>query len=289
MNYIASTGMLIGIYVILASSYNLIIGYGGLNTVAHPIFFALGAYTTALLGIHTGLPALPCVVAGVGVAVLVSVVLALTTLRISGDYLLIASLGFQLGLLQLVNNFEFTGGPAGLSDIPSTITGAARGPAFLAICAVLAVSVLLAIRRLMAGPFGRAVRAMRDDELACAALGRGLTSIKVLIYAFGSGTAGIAGGLYAYYYQYISPDQFTVAQSATILTMVVLGGIGTTMGPLVGAVVLIALPQAINFLHLPAGVVGPLQGMIFTSLVILFLFLRPKGLVGGSVGAARLA
>ena len=74
MDYIASTGMLIGIYVILASSYNLIIGYGGLNTVAHPIFFALGAYTTALLGIHTGLPALPCVVAGVGVAVLASVV-----------------------------------------------------------------------------------------------------------------------------------------------------------------------------------------------------------------------
>ena len=280
MNYIASTGMLMGIYIILASSYNLIIGYGGLNTVAHPIFFALGAYTAALLGIHTALPIPLCIITGVGVAMMVSVVLALTTLRISGDYLLIASLGFQLGLLQMVNNFEFAGGPSGLSDIPATLTGATRGPAFLAICAVLAIGVLLVIHRLMAGPFGRAVRAMRDDEGACAALGRSLTSIKILIYAFGSGAAGMAGGLYAYYFQYISPDQFTVAQSATILTMVVLGGIGTTFGPLVGAVVLIGLPQAINFLNLPNGVVGPLQGIIFTSLVIAFLFLRPRGLVG---------
>jgi branched-chain amino acid transport system permease protein len=280
MNYLASTGMLMGIYVILASSYNLIIGYGGLNTVAHPIFFALGAYTAALLGIHTGLPVPLCIVAGIGMAVLISVVLALTTLRISGDYLLIASLGFQLGLLQMVNNFEFAGGPAGLSDIPATITGAARGPVFLAICLVLALGVLLIIRRLMAGPFGRAVRAMRDDEGACAALGRSLTSIKILIYAFGSGAAGMAGGLYAYYFQYISPDQFTVAQSATILTMVVLGGIGTTFGPLVGALVLIGLPQAINFLNLPNSLAGPLQGIIFTALVILFLFVRPRGLVG---------
>ncbi len=288
MDYLASAGVLIAIYVILAASYNLIIGYGGLNTIAHPIFFALGAYTAALLGINTALPAVICILAGVGVAVVASVALAVTTLRISGDYLLIASLGFQLGLLQLVNNVEFTGGPSGLSNIPLTLAGSSRAWLYLLICAALAALVVWLVWRSMAGPFGRAVRAMRDDELACAALGRSLFAMKVVIFAFGCGAAGLAGGLYAYYFQYISPEQFNVAQSATILTMVVLGGIGTIWGPVVGAFVLVALPQAITFLQLPSSLVGPLQGLIFTSLVIVFLFLRPYGLVGArTVGASH--
>ncbi|MFO1027776.1 MAG: branched-chain amino acid ABC transporter permease [Acetobacteraceae bacterium] len=286
MEYLASTGVLIGIYVILAASYNLIIGYGGLNTIAHPIFFALGAYTAALLGIETGLPAVVCIAAGIGVAVVASVALAVTTLRVSGDYLLIASLGFQLGLLQFVNNMEFTGGPAGLSNIPMTLAGKSRGWLWLILTAVVAVVVIWLVQRAMAGPFGRAVRAMRDDELACAALGRGLFSMKVVIFAFGCGAAGLAGGMYAFYFQYISPEQFNVAQSATILTMVVLGGIGTIWGPVIGAFVLVALPQAITFLQLPSSLVGPIQGLIFTSLVIVFLFLRPHGLVGHRMAGA---
>jgi branched-chain amino acid transport system permease protein len=288
MEYLASTILLIGIFVILAASYNLIIGYGGLNTVAHPIFFALGAYTSGLLGAATGLPAVVCVLAGVAVAMAASFVLAITTLRISGDYLLIASLGFQLGLLQLVNNVEFTGGPAGLSSIPDTFAGPGRGAIYVVICTAAAALVVWAIWRTMNGPFGRAVRAMRDDELACAALGRSLIGMKIRIFALGCGAAGLAGGIYAYYFQYISPEQFQVAQSAEILTMVVLGGIGTTLGPIVGALVLVVLPQAINFLHLPNGLVGPAQGIIFTALVILFLFLRPGGLVGtAGAGAAH--
>jgi branched-chain amino acid transport system permease protein len=280
MDYLASMGVLIGIYVILATSYNLIIGYGGLNTIAHPIFFALGAYTAALLGIETALPAVVCIAAGIGVAVVASVALAMTTLRVSGDYLLIASLGFQLGLLQAINNLEFAGGPSGLSNIPMTLGGPARSWLWLVITAAVAALVIWLVRRSMAGPFGRAVRAMRDDEEACAALGRSLFAMKVVIFAVGCGAAGLAGGMYAYYFQYISPEQFSIAQSATILTMVVLGGIGTVWGPVVGAFVLVALPQAITFLQLPSSLVGPLHGLIFTSLVIVFLFLRPHGLVG---------
>jgi len=286
MDYLASAGVLIALYVMLAASYNLIIGYGGLNTIAHPIFFAIGAYTASLLGINTGWPAVICILAGIGVAVVASVALAITTLRISGDYLLIASLGFQLGLLQAVNNVEFTGGPSGLSNIPLTLAGPYRSWLYLLICTLLAAVVVWLVWRSMVGPFGRAVRAMRDDELACAALGRGLFAMKVVIFAFGCGVAGLAGGLYAYYFQYISPEQFNVAQSATILTMVVLGGIGTIWGPVVGAFVLVALPQAITFLQLPSSLVGPLQGLIFTSLVIVFLFLRPYGLVGKRMAGA---
>ena len=104
--------------------------------------------------------------------------------------------------------------------------------------------------------------------------------MKVVVFAIGCGIAGIAGGLYAFYFQYVSPEQFEVLHSAAMLTMVVLGGMGTTFGPVVGAVVLIAIPQAITFVNLPPAVMAPMQGIIFTTLVMLFLFLRPSGLVG---------
>lgn len=281
MEYILTIGVLIAIFVILASSYNLVIGYGGLASVAHPIFYALGAYGSSLIAIHTGLPALPAVLLGGLIAMLASVLLALSALRVSGDYLLIASLGFQLGLLQVIRNFEFTGGPGGLSAIPDTITGPTRTPTFLAIAIGCAIATVWLISRIVHGPYGRAITAMRDEELAFSALGRNAMSIKVVVFAIGCGIAGIAGGIYAYFYQYISPEQYEVLQSAAILTMVVLGGMSTTWGPVIGAILLIAVPQGITFLNLPPSVMAPLQGIIFTSLVLLFLFVRPAGLVGG--------
>lgn len=250
MDYLITLAILIAIYVILAASYNLVIGYGGLSTVAHPIFFAVGAYTTGLLAVHFPMiPAPVNVVLGMTTAVIASVLLAASSLRVSGDYLLIASLGFQLGLLQLIRNLEFMGGPGGLSAIPSTIVGPLRGPLFLLICGAAALACVFVIRAIVNGPYGRAISAMRDEELAFTALGRNAMSMKIAIFAIGCGMAGGAGGLYAYYFQYISPDQFEVLASAAILTMVVLGGMGTAFGPVVGA-------------------------------VLLFLFLRPAGILG---------
>ena len=287
MEYLATVTILIALYVVLSASYNLVIGYGGLATVAHPIFFAIGAYTTGLLAIHTGLPPILNVLAGAVVAMAASVALAASSLRVSGDYLLIASLGFQLGLLQLIRNLEFTGGPGGLSAIPSTITGAARTPSFLAISIGLAIVSVLVIRAIVNGPYGRAITAMRDEELAFTALGRNAMTMKIVIFAIGCGIAGIAGGVYAYYFQYLSPDQFEVLQSAQILTMVVLGGMGTPFGPVVGALLLLAIPQAITFLELPPNIMAPTQGIIFTTLVLLFLFVRPAGIMGVTEGKPR--
>ncbi|MSP30239.1 MAG: branched-chain amino acid ABC transporter permease [Acetobacteraceae bacterium] len=285
MEYVLTITVMIAIFVILAASYNLVIGYGGLATVAHPIFYALGAYTSGLLAIHVGLHPVLSVIAGILVAVVASILLALSALRVSGDYLLISSLGFQLGLLQVIRNFEFTGGPGGLSGIPSTITGAARTPMFLLICGGIAVLTVAFIAWIVRGPYGRAITAMRDEELAFSTLGRNAMSMKVAIFALGCGIAGLAGGLYAYYFQYVSPEQFDVLQSAAILTMVVLGGMSTTMGPVIGAAILIAVPQAITFLELSPNVMAPLQGIIFTTLVLFFMFLRPNGLVGGKAQA----
>ena len=279
MEYIVSLAVLVGIYVILSSSFNLVIGFGGLISIAHPIFFALGAYTTGLLAIHYNTNPVLAVVAGGIVAFLSSVMLSLPSLRISGDYLLITSIGFQLGLLEVIKHLGFTGGASGLGNIPNVVVGSSRSAVFAAVSCLVAAAVVLTIRWLLTGPYGRVISAMRDDELAFSALGRNAMMIKLAIFAIGSGFAGLAGGIYAYYYQYISPDQFEILQSGMLLTMVVVGGMGSHLGPVVGAVLLLLLPQAISFLNLPPSVMAPLQGVIFTTLVIVFLFWRPQGLI----------
>lgn len=278
MEYLTSLLVLIGLYIILSSSFNLIIGFGGLISIAHPVFFALGAYTVGVLGVQFDLHPVLSVVAGGAVALLASFMLSLPSLRISGDYLLVTSIGFQLGLLEVIKNLDFLGGASGLSGIPNVVQ-TNRSLVFALVSLALAAACVLAIRALVRSPFGRAIQAMRDDELAFSALGRNAMNIKITIFAIGSGMAGVAGGIYAYYYQYVTPDQFMILQSAMILTMVVVGGMGSVYGPVIGALLLIVLPEAITFLKLPDGILGPLQGVIFTLLVILFLFLRPQGLV----------
>jgi branched-chain amino acid transport system permease protein len=279
MEYLISLAVMIGIYVILSSSFNLIIGFGGLISIAHPIFFALGAYTTGLLAIHFGTHPVLAVLAGTALAFAASIMLSLPSLRISGDYLLITSIGFQLGLLEVIKHLSLTGGASGLGNIPNVVEGPNRSAIFAAISCLMAAAVVLAIRWLLKGPYGLVITAMRDDELAFSALGRNAMKIKLAIFAIGSGFAGLAGGIYAYYYQYLSPDQFEIMLSSMLLTMVVVGGMGSQLGPVVGTVLLLLLPQAISFLNLPPSVMAPLQGVIFTLLVIIFLFLRPQGLV----------
>jgi branched-chain amino acid transport system permease protein len=115
MDYVYSIAILIGLFVILASSFNLIIGYGGLISIAHPIFYGLGAYTSALLARDLGLPVPLCMLLGTLLAMALSIAMALPALRVSGDYLLIASIGFQLGMIELIKNFRFTGGASGVS------------------------------------------------------------------------------------------------------------------------------------------------------------------------------
>ncbi len=283
MEYIYTILVLIGIWIILATSFDLIIGYGGLISIAHPIFFALGAYTSALLSLELGVPVVLSIVLGAAVALVFSIALSLPSLRVSGDYLLIASIGFQLGLVQVIRNLDFMGASGGIMRIPRLIEGEAEKPAYVVLVFVVAILVVLLVRWVVSGDYGRAITAMRDDEIAFTALGRNAMWIKISIFALGSGLAGIAGGLYAHFFRFIAPDEFEIIASAAILTMVVVGGMGTTWGPILGAVMLTVLPQAITFLGLPPSILGPMQGILYTGLVLVFLFFRPTGIIAAPV------
>src|SRR5688572_18377637 len=279
MDYVYSVIILIGLFVILASSFNLIIGYGGLISIAHPIFYGIGAYTSALLTRDLGLPVPLGMVAGALLAIALSVAMALPALRVSGDYLLIASIGFQLGMIELIKNLRFTGGASGVSGIPPFLVPTFGREAYVALVVAAAIGVVLLVRWIAHSDYGRAISAMRDDEQAFAALGRDAKWIKVSLFALGSGIAGFAGALYAHYFRFVTSEQFEILMSAALLTMVVVGGLRTPWGPVVGAILLQSLPQAITFLNLPPAVLGPLQGLLFTGLVLVFMVMRPGGLV----------
>ena len=283
MEYLYSLLILIGLNAIMACSFNLIIGYGGLISIAHPIFFALAAYASALANTHLGLSIPLSILIGTLFAVFMSVMLSLPSLRVSGDYLLIASIGFQLGFIEVIKNVEIAGAASGLTGINSLFTGPDRSLAFAATVLILATAVVWLVHRLTRGEYGRAIQAMRDDEECFSSLGRNAMAIKITLFAVGSGLAGLAGGLYAHYFQFLSPEQFGIVQSSLILTMVVVGGMGTTFGPVVGALLLTALPQVITFLNLPPSIMAPLQGMLYTGLVLVFIFVRPAGLVAKRV------
>lgn len=284
IEYVYTIAILAGLNVILASGFNLILGYGGLVSVAHPIFYAIGAYASALLAQKLGVPAPLSIILGAMLAAAMSLFVSVPSLRVSGDYLVIASMGCQLGLLHIINNIEITGAANGLTNIPSIIEGPHRNLVYMLIVWAVVLLALLGIRWLVSGDYGRAITAMRNDEDAFAAVGRDPIRIKVTLFAIGSGLAGLAGGLYAHFYLYLTPEQFGIFASATLVTMVVVGGAATVRGPLVGAVLLTVLPEVIRFIDLPIVVMAPLQGALFTALVILFLILRPQGLLGGRVG-----
>lgn len=279
MDYIYTVIILVSLYVILSTSFNLVIGYGGLVSIAHPIFYALGAYGSALLAKDTGVPVILALFAGAAIAAVASIILALPSLRVSGDYLLIASIGFQLGVLEIIKNIPWTGGAGGLSNIPGILPRGSSKLIFVAAAVAVALLSTWFVRQIAHGPFGRALSAMRDDEVAFSALGRNAMRIKVSTFALGSALAGFAGALYAHYFRFITPDQFGILASAAMLTMVVVGGLRSTWGPVVGAVLLQAIPQLITFLDLPTRWLGPLQGLLFSGLVLVFMVARPQGLV----------
>ncbi len=281
MTYLLVLLILVGLYIILASSFDLVIGHAGLISIAHPAFFAIGAYASGLLALKLGWPPLVAIPVATLVAAVSSILVSLPALRVSGDYLMIASLGFQLGLIELIKNLQFSGGSGGLSDIPPLVKGNVSALTYAVLVMVSAAVVVWLMRRIMRSDYGRAVTALRDDETAAAMLGRDPIWIKVWVVALASGIAGYAGALYAHYFRFIAPDQFDILQSAALLTMVVVGGLRTTWGPVVGAVLLETTPQLITYLDLPPRILGPTQGLLFTTLVLAFMFFRPSGLVSG--------
>lgn len=278
--------ILINLYVILAVSSNLLIGYAGLFSVAHGAFYGIGAYVSALVAMKLGLPFLLAMVAGMVVAGLVSALLAIPALRVSGDYLVIASFGFQIIIYSIFVNWTgLTRGPGGLPGIPrAELLGfriSANPPyGYFLLTLAFAALAVWASGRVANSPFGRVLKAIREDEVATQLFGKDVTQVKVIVFVFAGAMAAVAGSLYAHYITYISPSSFTIEESIYILSIVIVGGTGTIRGSIAGAALLFALPQALRFLNLPDAFAAQLRQMLYGVLLVLFMIYRPQGLFG---------
>ena len=230
----------IGIYVILTLSLNLLNGYVGLLSIGHAAFYAVGAYASAKLTIELHLPWLAALAGSGAIAGFFGYLIAKPTLRLSGIYLTLVTLGFNMILFLVLQNWMgFTNGPLGIMDIPPPVAFRPRDR--LAAGILLphsrprAVLTIITMHRLMTCRFGRALTAIRENELAAEATGVDTTRYKVQAFVLAAFYAGIAGSFYAHFVKFVSPDSFTINESFILLAMLAFGGQGNLIGPVVGA------------------------------------------------------
>lgn len=237
----------VGIAILLATGVNLVFGYAGQVSLGHAAFYGLGAYTSAILAVRSGWPpAFGMVAAALGTAA-VAYLIGLPALRLKGHYLAMATLGFnEIVAIVLTEAKPLTGGPDGLRGIPHLAVAGYEFGSHIAnyylVWAFVLVGLLVA-RNLVRSRVGRALRALHDSEVAAAASGVNVARYKTHIFVISAVYAGLAGALSAHFNTFISPPTFSVATSVTLLAMVVIGGMGTLVGPAIGAVALTVGPE----------------------------------------------
>jgi branched-chain amino acid transport system permease protein len=286
------------IYIMLGLGLNIVVGLAGLLDLGYVAFYAVGAYTYALLSQYFGLSFWACLPIAAGMAALFGFLLGFPVLRLRGDYLAIVTLGFGEIIRILLNNWtNVTGGPNGISGIAKpTLFGldfsrtADEGSTtfheffgiaysssykviFLYLIAVVLVAfVIYVINRLIRMPIGRAWEALREDEIACRSLGLNRTAIKLSAFTIGASTAGFAGSFFAARQGFISPESFIFIESAIILAIVVLGGMGSQVGVILAAIIMTILPEL-------AREFSEYRMLLFGLLMVVMMRWRPQGLV----------
>jgi branched-chain amino acid transport system permease protein len=280
--YILQILTLAGINIILAVSLNLINGFTGQFSIGHAGFMAIGAYTSAFVSVNFGarlerafsfLPpagrgaAVLLIVLAVGAvcAAIAGFLVGVPSLRLRGDYLAIVTLGFGEIIRVFILNIDAVGGARGFSGIPKY---ANFGWVYF-----FAVASIVLVSRLVNSSFGRTLLAVREDEIAAEAMGVNTTRTKVISFVISSAMAGVAGGLFAHYLMYVHTNSFTFLKSIEIIIMIVIGGLGSITGSVVGAVLYICLTEGLR-------AVEQYRMVVFSLLLVLIMIFRPQGLMG---------
>jgi branched-chain amino acid transport system permease protein len=283
--YYIQVMIFIGIYIILALSLNLLNGYVGLLSIGHAAFYGIGAYASAKLVMGVGLP-FPFAMLGAGlIAGLFGYLIAKPTLRLSGIYMTLATLGFNMIFFLVLQNWmSFTNGPLGIMDIPPPNFFGYQIESRIQYYYLIFFLVLMTIgsmHRLMTCRFGRALVGIRENELAAEAMGVHTTRYKIQAFVLAAFYAGIAGSYYAHFVKYISPDSFYIYESFILLAMLAFGGQGNLIGPVVGAAMLMIIPEIFRFLQ-------EYRMLVYGSILVVMMLVRRQGLLGGRNYSLRL-
>jgi branched-chain amino acid transport system permease protein len=284
VEYILHVLVLVAIYSILSVSLDLLAGHTGLLSLTHAALFGIGSYSSALLTTRFGFSIFVGFLVGVCLAVLISFFISLPSLRLYDDYFVIATFGFQMILFNVLNNWiDVTHGPLGIVGVPRLSMfgwqSSSRAGLLLIVLALTAFAHLV-VNRITSSPFGRVLRAIREDEIFARALGKRTTHFKVAAFALSAALAAAAGCLYAHYVTYVDPSSYTVMDSILVISMVIIGGAGSRWGPVMGALLLVTLPEALRFVGLTSVAAANLRQIIYGSLLVLMMIFRPKGIIG---------
>ena len=281
--YLIHLLILIGIYLILAISLQLAIGFTGLLNLGHIAFFAIGAYTSALLALN-GFPFWFAFLAAGIVSMLFGFLLAWPTNKLKGDYLALATLAFSFIIYAVALNWiGLTRGPLGLPGIPKpSLFGISFSSnfSFLVLTVIIALITYFLIKRITSSPFGKVLEAVRDDELAAKVMGKNTFKMKAVSLGVSAFFAGIAGSLYAHYITFIDPSSFTLLQLIPILTIVIIGGLASLKGTLIATIIIVLLPEPLRFIGFSSSIIGPMRQIIYAFILLLILLYRPKGIDG---------
>lgn len=276
--YVIDVAVLCGIYVILALGLNVVVGFAGLLNLGFVAFYAIGAYSYALLNTRLGLGFWEALPFSLLLTTLSGFLLAFPALRLKGDYLALVTLGFGEIVRLVLNNWDgFTRGPNGISGIATpalpglSLDTMSHFYYLVMVCTVIAVFVIDRVRQ---SRIGRAWFAIREDEIASSAMGINTLRYKLYSFAFGAFWAGLAGCLFAAKMRFVSPESFTFMESVIVLCMVIIGGLGSIPGVIAGTMVLVFLPEVLREVQLYRMLA------LGAGLVFLMVF-RPQGLFGG--------
>jgi branched-chain amino acid transport system permease protein len=289
-NYWLGVFNLIGITIISITGLNILLGYCGQLSIGHAGFMAVGAYTTGVLTGEFGIPfPIGLLCAGL-TAGLIGIIFGLPSVRVKGFYLAITTIAAQFIIIWVINHWtSVTGGFMGMNVRPASLFGfvfRSESSQYYLIMVIVALCIFLA-KNLARTKVGRAFIAVRDNDLAAEVMGINLLYYKLLAFFIGCFLAGIAGALYAHWTGFLNGENFTLTDSILYIGMVIIGGLGTTIGPILGAVVIRLLQQGITFMSpfvekaipaLSTGFTIGLGPMVFGLVIILFLILEPRGL-----------
>ncbi len=275
--YIFHIAVMSGIYMILSMSLNVQLGFTGLFSFGHAAFYGIGAYASALLTRDLGLPFVAAFILSGLFTAFIGTLIALPALRLKGIFLAIGTMCFNEIFCLLSTNLEsLTGGPAGLPDIPvPSVFGLeiTQPKDYYILITLLVLVTYKVFDNLIKSRHGRALTSIRDDEIAARAIGVNITNYKIKVFAITAFFAGLSGSFFAHYLSYISPSNFALSESFNLMAMIALGGIGNLPGSIVGAGILVIIPEVFRFLQ-------DYRELIYGLTIVLIVLLLPQGIIG---------
>lgn len=294
MSYLFHLMVYLSVYAIGAIGMNLIAGYSGLLALSYAAYFAVGSYVCALVMVVLGWSFPAAAALGVATSMLLSLAVAIPSLRYGGDLFAIVSLAVQTLIFGMIYNWtspqrelgslrNLTNGPLGIAGIPRPEILGHRfvGLGEMALLSVFITVVCAAvIWRLVSSPWGRLSKCVRDDALAARGLGKVVGKNRIEVFAIGCGLAALAGALYATYIGYVDPTVATVDQSIVMLSAVIIGGLGNFRGPIVGALILLCVPEALRLLQFSEASAATIRVLLYGVLLLVVVHARPQGIVG---------